>query len=224
MKTLTDDLRQRLSEKANEENSEQMSRYLKNHFIFFGIKTPERREISKLFFQETGILKKPYNEEFVLALWEQPEREFQLLGLDYIAKFQKKLTKHHIAHIEKLITTKSWWDTVDMLAQHPAGTIIANHPELIEDLVDKWAVSEDMWLRRTAIIHQLRYKEKTNEDRLYKYIKQNADSKEFFIQKGIGWALREYSKTNPYSVKQFIESTSLAPLSMREGSKYIPKE
>jgi 3-methyladenine DNA glycosylase AlkD len=223
MKTLIDELRGRLTEKADAENGVQMSRYLKNHFPFFGIKTPERREIGKGFFQETGILKEPFNEEFVFALWEQPEREFQLFGLDYVAKFLKKLERQHIFHIEKLITTKSWWDTVDMLAQHPAGTIIANHPDLIEELVDNWAVSEDMWLRRTAIIHQLRYKDKTNEDLLYKYIKLNADSKEFFIQKGIGWALREYSKTNPYSVKQFIQSTSLAPLSVREGSKYIPK-
>lgn len=222
MKTLINDLRGRLMEKADVENAVQMSRYLKNHFPFFGIKTPERREIGKGFFQETGILKEPFNEEFVVVLWEQPEREFQLLGLDYVAKFLKKLEKHHIFHIEKLITTKSWWDTVDMLAQHPAGTIISNHPELIEELVNKWALSEDMWLRRTAIIHQLRYKDKTNEDLLYKYIKLNADSKEFFIQKGIGWALREYSKTNPQSVKQFIQSTSLAPLSVREGSKYIP--
>jgi 3-methyladenine DNA glycosylase AlkD len=223
MKTLIDDLRRRLTEQANPENAEHMSRYLKNHFPFFGIKTPERREIGKLFFQETGILKEPFNEEFVLALWEQPERECQLFALDYIAKFLKKLEKTHISLIEKLITTKSWWDTVDTLAAHPAGTIIAKHPELIEELVDKWAVSEDMWLRRTAIIHQLRYKDKTNEELLYKYIKLNADSKEFFIQKGIGWALREYSKTNPHSVKQFIQSTHLAPLSVREGSKYIPK-
>lgn len=210
-------------EKENPENAEHMSRYLRDQFPFFGIKTPERREIGKVFFQDTGILKEPFNEEFVLNLWEQPERECQLFALDYIVKFLKKLEKSHIFLIEKLITTKSWWDTVDTLAAHPAGTIISKHPELIEELVDKWAVSEDMWLRRTSIIHQLRYKDKTNEELLYKYIKQNADSKEFFIQKGIGWALREYSKTNPDSVKQFIQSTSLAPLSVREGSKYIPK-
>ena len=224
MNTLINDLRQRFTEKANTENAEQMSRYLKGHFPFFGIKTPERRAIAKQFFQETGMVKQPFNEEFVLALWELPEREFQTTALDYVAKFLKKLDKHHIALMEKLITTKSWWDTVDTIAAHPVGTILANHPELIIELVDKWAVSEDMWLRRTAIIHQLRYKDKTNEDLLYKYIKQNADSKEFFIQKGIGWALREYSKTNPYSVKQFVETTKLAPLSVREGSKYLPKD
>lgn len=224
MNTLINELRQRFTEEANTENAEQMSRYLKGHFPFFGIKTPERRAIAKQFFQETGMGKQPFNEEFVLALWELPEREFQTTALDYVAKFLKKLDKHHIALMEKLITTKSWWDTVDTIAANPVGTILANHPELIIELVDKWAVSEDMWLRRTAIIHQLRYKDKTNEDLLYKYIKQNADSKEFFIQKGIGWALREYSKTNPYSVKQFIETTKLAPLSVREGSKYLPKD
>jgi 3-methyladenine DNA glycosylase AlkD len=210
-------------EKANQEYAEQMSRYLRNHFPFLGIKTPERREIEKEFFKQTGVLKEPFNEAFVLALWRQPEREFQLAAVDYIVHLLKKLEKEHIHLMENLITTKSWWDTVDTLAQKPVGTIIAKHPELITELVEKWVVSEDLWLRRTAIIFQLKYKAETDEELLYRYIKLNSDSKEFFIQKGIGWALREYSKTNPESVRRFIEANQLAPLSVREGSKHLPK-
>lgn len=207
--------------RRNEENSRQMSAYMKNHFEFFGIKTPERRAIEKEFFQKTGILKEPFNGAFVLALWAKPEREFQNAAMDYIEKYLKKLEKEQIYLMEKLITTKSWWDTVDMLAQKPVGKILLNHRELVPELAEGWAVSENMWLRRTAIIFQLKHKSETDEDLLYRYISLNSDSKEFFIQKGIGWALREYSKTSPESVKVFIQTHRLAPLSVREGSKYL---
>ena len=101
------------------------------------------------------------------------------------------------------------------------GEIVKRYPEVIEETINQWAVHDNMWLRRTAILFQLKYKEQTNENLLYHYINKNADSKEFFIQKAIGWALREYSKTNSESVKTFIEGNQLARLSVREGSKYL---
>jgi 3-methyladenine DNA glycosylase AlkD len=223
MGELAELLRIMMAEKADGENAVQMSAYMKGQFPFFGIKTPKRREIEKEFFLKTGILKQPFNEGFVLSLWELPERELQAAAIDYIEKFLKQLTKEHFYLIKKLITTKSWWDTVDMLAQKPAGKIAADHPELIQAEIDAWAVAGDMWLRRSAIIFQLKYKERTNEELLYRYINLNADSKEFFIQKGIGWALREYSKTNPESVRDFISSHQLVPLSVREGSRHLPE-
>jgi 3-methyladenine DNA glycosylase AlkD len=195
MRDLAETLEDMLRARGNKDHAEQMSRYMKGHFQFFGIKTPERRE--------------------------KPEREFQMAAIDYIEKYLKKLGKEDIYLMEKLITTKSWWDSVDTLAQKPVGTIVFKHRELIPELVEKWAVSENMWLRRTAIIFQLKYKSETDEALLYRYITLNAGSKEFFIQKGIGWALREYSKTCPECVKAFIQTHSLAPLSVREGSKYL---
>ena len=123
--------------------------------------------------------------------------------------------------MEQLITKKSWWDTVDMLAQKQVGWIAKNHPEVIEETIEKWSVSDHLWLRRSAILFQLKYKENTNEELLYRYIIINAESEDFFIQKAIGWALREYSKTNPQSVRDFIANHQLAKLSVREGSKYI---
>src|SRR5690606_3000498 len=121
--------------------------------------------------------------------------------LDYIDKQLKNISKEHLSLMHQLITTKSWWDTVDMLAQKPIGKIAEDSPSIINSTIDNWSQNENMWLRRTAILFQLKYKEKTNEDLLYTYIKRNSDSKEFFIQKAIGWALREYSKTNPESVR-----------------------
>jgi 3-methyladenine DNA glycosylase AlkD len=205
----------------NEENAVPMQKYMKDQFPFLGIKTPERRQLLKQFFNETGILKEPFQPDFVIALWEKDEREYQNVALDYIGRSIKKLGITNLPLMEKLITTKSWWDTVDMLAQHPIGKIAEDFPEVIPETIEGWAYGDNMWLNRTAILFQMRYKEETNEELLYRYINQNSDSKEFFIQKAIGWALREYSKTNPESVKQFIKNNDLPKLSIREGSKYL---
>lgn len=211
-----------LEENRNPADAEQMERYMKNQFPFFGIKSPQRRGIEKQFFQEMGILKEPFKHDLVLKLWQMEEREYQNVALTYIEKSLKKLQKNDLELMETLITTKSWWDTVDALAAKPVGEIAQRFPEVIEETIDAWAGQDNMWLRRTAILFQLKYKQETKEEKLYYYIRLNADSKEFFIQKAIGWALREYSKTNPLSVKAFIEGHRLAPLSVREGSKYLP--
>ncbi len=210
-----------LEEHRNIDQAIPMAQYMKNQFPFLGIKKPVRQPILKNFYNQSGILKEPFQEEFIYELWDQPEREYQYVALEYIAKLAKSLNKEHIALMATLITTKSWWDTVDTLAAHPVGKIAIQSPELIPTIIAGWSEHENMWLRRTAILFQLRYKEATNEEILYRYILANADSKEFFIQKAIGWALREYSKTNQASVRQFISTNTLKPLSVREGSKYI---
>ena len=205
----------------NEREAGPMTKYMKNHFPFLGIKSPIRKELEKVFFKETGILKEPFDQEFIIELWEKDEREYQYMALTYIEKSLKKLQKGDLALMERLVLEKSWWDTVDAIAAKAVGKIAEKFPEIIEETIDDWAEHDNMWLRRTAILFQLKYKEITDEERLYRYIRSNSDSKEFFIQKAIGWALREYSKTNPSSVKQFINENSLAPLSVREGSKYV---
>ncbi|MET3698782.1 DNA-7-methylguanine glycosylase [Bacillus oleivorans] len=205
----------------NPENAIPMQNYMKGNFLFLGIKTPERRELLKRYFLETQILKEPFQHEFVLTLWELEKREYQYAALDYISRSIKKLSKEDLPLMEKLITTKSWWDTVDMLAAHPIGRIAKESPEVIQETIEEWAYGDHLWLRRTAILFQLGYKKETDEGLLYRYILQNADSKEFFIQKAIGWALREYSKTNAASVKKFIQDNELPKLSIREGSKYL---
>jgi 3-methyladenine DNA glycosylase AlkD len=204
----------------NEENAGPMSKYMKDHFPFLGIKSPLRKELEKQFFKETEILKKPFNQDFVIGLWEKGEREYQYTAITYMAKFIKKLPKDAIQFLERLLTIKSWWDSVDSIVPL-IGELAKRYPELVEERINQWSVDENFWLRRASILFQLKYKNQTNEALLYDYIVKNADSKEFFIQKAIGWALREYSKTNPVSVKAFIEGNQLAPLSVREGSKYL---
>jgi 3-methyladenine DNA glycosylase AlkD len=208
-------------ENRNEENAESMKKYMKDHFPFLGIKKPQRSELEKQFFQSTGLLKEPFNQEFIRELWAKDEREYQYTGLVYMEKSLKKLEKADLPFMEELITMKSWWDTVDAIAPKPVGEIAKKFPEVVAEPIDGWATHNYLWLRRAALLFQLKYKGNTNEEKLYQYIHLNADSKEFFIQKAIGWVLREYSKTNSASVKLFIEGTQLAPLSVREGSKYL---
>ena len=207
-------------EHRNEENGVPMSKYMKGHFPFLGIKSPLRKELEKQFFKESEILKKPFSKDFVESLWEKDEREYQYTGITYMGKFIKKLPRDIISFLEGLITTKSWWDSVDSIAPL-VGELARKYPEIIEENINGWCVDDNLWLRRSAILFQLKYKQQTNEALLYEYILKNSDSKEFFIQKAIGWALREYSKTNADSVKAFIAGNHLAPLSVREGSKYL---
>lgn len=198
-----------------------MEKYMKNLFPFLGIKTPKRRDLTQHFFKESGLLSQPLHTEFIRGLWRLDQREYQYLAVDYLTRVTKKLEKEHVHLLKELIVNKSWWDTVDTIAQKSVGALAERYPELINECIKPWSVHENIWLRRTAILFQLKYKENTNEELLFSIIEENSACKEFFIQKAIGWALREYSKTNPKSVRLFIENHQLANLSVREGSKYL---
>jgi len=197
-----------------------MAAYMENNFEFLGLKRPVRNSLQKEFIK--GAKKaKAVNWDFVFYCWNLPEREFQYLAVDYLTALKNLMQKEDMEKLEKLITSKSWWDTVDSCASVLVGEICMRYPELIKSHILKWAAHENIWLVRTAILFQLKYKDKTDHELLGKIISQNNESKEFFINKAIGWALREYSKTNPEWVRKFIGDTTLHPLSIREGSKYL---
>ncbi|MFC7786598.1 DNA alkylation repair protein [Rossellomorea sp. GCM10028870] len=208
-----------LKKHQNSENREAMEAYMRNQFQFFGIRTPERTALLRDFLKENG---KPPVEELpaiVRSLWSEPQRECQYIGLSLLDKQSRNLTKDHLPFLEEIITDKSWWDTIDHIAPNHVGKIYQTEED--DAYLEKWIHSDNMWLNRISILHQLKYKGKTDQDRLFRYILLHNESKEFFIQKAIGWALREYSKTDPEAVQQFIESEKLAPLSKREGMKHI---
>lgn len=198
----------------------QMSAYMKNKFPFLGIQKPKRQQLSKEFIKEAKR-GKTIDWDMVNRLWDLPEREFQYLAVDYLIALKDYIKPEDIEIIEKLITTKSWWDTVDAIASIIVGQMCKNHPELIESHILNWAESNNIWLARTAILFQLKYKENTDVSLLSRIIKKNSEQKEFFITKAIGWVLREYSKINKEWVREFIKNNALQPLSIREGSKYI---
>lgn len=205
----------------DEEYAEWSKKYLRNQFEFLGIRAPIRRKLTSQFIKDNGLPNKDRLQAVIYFLWDMPEREFQKGALDLLEKSKKTLGPEDIPWLSKLIVKKSWWDTVDELAPHPIGSIFLAHPEIISSYADKWIEDENIWLQRTAIIYQLFYKDKTDVERLYRYILRRADSNEFFVQKAIGWALRQYAKTNPDAVMSFVSTHSLKPLSRREALKHF---
>ena len=204
----------------NEEQAQKMSKYMLNKFEYIGIKTPERREIFKNFFKEYKNEEK-IDWEFVNKCWENKYREFQYIAADYLKNMKDKLTRDDIPKLKQLILKKSWWDTIDNLDMTIGA--LALKDSNVNKILLEWSIDENIWLRRIAIDHQLLRKEKTNTELLEKVLENNLEQAEFFINKSIGWALRDYSKTNPEWVKNFIEKNKekMAKLSIREASKYL---
>ena len=204
----------------NEEQAQKMSKYMLNKFEYIGIKTPERRKIFKNFFKEYKNEEK-IDWEFVNKCWENEYREFQYVGADYLKNMKDKLTIDDIPKFKQLILKKSWWDTIDNLDMTIGA--LALKDSNVNKILLEWSLDENIWLRRIAIDHQLLRKEKTNTELLEKILKNNLGQAEFFINKAIGWALRDYSKTNPEWVKNFIEKNKekMAKLSIKEASKYL---
>lgn len=216
------DLRGKLIEYAKPERAEPMEKYMKNRFPFLGIKMEDRRKVFKEFIIEKGLPGKEDYTEIVKELFDCNFREFHYCGMELMKMMKKFWKNDSIKLIEHLIITNSWWDTVDFLAVHLAGSYFQDFPNEIVSRVKAWMGSENIWLQRSAILFQLKYKEKTDTDLLFILIAQTAESKEFFLRKAAGWALRELSKTNPTIVKKFVLSHNLSGLTVREASKYLP--
>ena len=204
---------------ANPDDAVAMKAYMKNKFEFLGVKTPARRKLAKAFFKQQTDSVIDWN--FINEAWNNPYRELQYTALDYLESRKKLFTPSDLSHLKKLAQTKSWWDTIDFL-DRLVGSIIARFPET-KEIILSWSCDDDIWLRRLAIDHQLLKKEETDTELLEKILVNNLGQTKFFINKAIGWALRDYSKTNPNWVRDFIERhrAEMATLSIREGSKYL---
>ena len=204
----------------DEERAPQMSAYMRNQFPFLGIPTGPRKAAYKKIFA-TAKKEKIVDFDFVDQRFKREEREFQYAGVDYLLAIQDWLVPENLPKLKQYIQTKSWWDTVDGL-DGVVGSIVQRYPECKPILLE-WSVANDIWLRRVAIDHQLGFKSKTDTVLLEEIIKNNLNQKEFFINKAIGWSLRDFSKTNPDWVRAFISAhkDDLSSLSIREGSKYV---
>lgn len=196
-------------------------RYFRHHFKFLGIRTPQRRKLTNQFIKEHGLPGKDELEAVISPLWNLPEREYQRAALDILQKMKRKLSAADMQWLVELVVEKSWWDTIDVLSPHIFGHLFSNDERLINQYAEEWIEDDNIWLQRTALLYQLFYKDKTDEGRLYRFILKQKDSDEFFVQKAIGWALREYSKTDPDSVEGFVDAHQLKQLSRREALKHI---
>jgi len=216
-------LQKLLSQNVHPENSIHMKRYMKDQFEFFGINSVERKELTRKFFTAQGIPSKHDYKEVIRELWDLPQREFQYAALDILEHLVKKRIQVKIELLEYLIMTKSWWDTVDWMATRIVGVCFRQNPELITQTYSRWMEIDNIWLQRVCILFQLKYKEKTDVKLLFSTIQELSGSEEFFIQKAIGWALREQLKIDPAVVQKFVDENELAPLSRREALKVLKR-
>ena len=209
-----------LEKNRNELLAVSMERYMQDKFSFLGVRGATRTEIYKKHFPEARK-SKVIDWEFIETCWNKEEREFQYAVVYYLKTMQKFLKREDISRLKYLIVTKSWWDTVDLLAK-VVGSLVIRF-EGLDQIMLEWSKDSDIWLRRVAMLHQLSFKEKVDEGLLEKILLANLGDNEFFINKAVGWALRDYSKFNPEWVTKFIEKNreNMANLSLREASKYL---
>lgn len=199
-----------------------MRAYMKDVAPFLGLTTPVRRALSRTV---TAGLPRPAEADcaaVALRCGQLPEREYHYFAVDYVRRHVRHCSSGFLPVARHLLTTVPWWDTVDPLAAHVVGALVAADPALTADM-DDWIADDDRWLVRAALLHQLRYRERTDTARLFAYCLRHSDHPDFFVRKAIGWCLREYAKTDPDAVRSFLarEQGRLAPLSVREALKNI---
>jgi 3-methyladenine DNA glycosylase AlkD len=214
-------LRQRLQQAADEEKRVQMEKYMRSLFPFMGVQKPIRQELTKDWIRQQAKSETLSLRKTIKILWEQPEREFQYIAMDLMQQSKCYQATDCPEWLMGYIRDKSWWDTVDFLASHLHGKHLLLFPQLKGELLRSWGQHEDKWVCRSAIIAQLGHKQQTDLDLLSELIELHRGSGDFFIQKAIGWALREVAKRQPIWVQDFCDRYDLKPLSRREALKNI---
>lgn len=216
------ELRKAFEAVADPHRADEMSAYMKDHFEFLGLSAAVRRAEQRQLLLESKSADNEALLSFAEACWAEEEREFQYAAVDMLRKRARVLEPTDLSRLRSLVSTKSWWDTVDGLAAHVVGSLVRSHPELSVEM-DAWILADDLWVARTAMLHQLMWKEDTDPDRLFRYAETQASHPDFFMRKAIGWALRQYARTEPDSVRAFVSAheQELSSLSKREALKHL---
>jgi len=210
------------SKNVNPRIAAEQKAYLKDKFEFYGMRTEARRTLQKPFLNKSFLPTKKEAFEMIKKLWLRPEREFHYFSQELAFRYLKEIDKNDIELYEFMVTHKSWWDTVDFIATKLMGAYFKSFPEERGNYVSKWIASKNIWLQRSALLFQLKYKDELDTQLLSTTINSLLGSKEFFINKAIGWTLRQHSRVNPNWVIDFIERTpELAPLSKKEALRLI---
>lgn len=215
-------LRGALATAARPEDAGPMAAYMKHRFEFFGVKTPQRRVITKDLLKSARTTEARELLDFARACWAEPERELHYVGSDVLKAGHRAFDPDHLDDLRGLITTNSWWDTVDAIASWPVGSTIDRHSDAVE-VMDAWLHDSNLWVARTAIIHQLRFKDTTDVERLFGYALERAGDADFFIRKAIGWSLRQYAHADPDAIVTFVDRhhDELSGLTRREALKNV---
>jgi len=206
---------------ANIQIAHTQATYMKNNFIFLGLKTPLRRELQKPFLVKTFLPVKNEAFQMIKFLWQKPEREFHYFAQELAFKYSEQLEENDILLFEYMVTHQSWWDTVDFIAPKLVGMYFKQFPKKRNKYITKWVKTNNIWLQRSAILFQLHYKIELDTVLLSSIINELKNSNDFFIRKAIGWILRQYSRTNPNWVIDFVKNNNLNNLSSREALRLI---
>lgn len=221
MTTYTKEFHQLLLGYRNEEEAVKMQKYMRDQFEYIGLRAPAMRNAFKAYVAENGLPKHEELHEVIQELWSYQERELQMAGLYLLDQMKKQFTEDDIVLLEMVIQKKSWWDTIDHIAKHHVGYYFQMYPHMKRPILEKWIESGNLWLMRSCIIFQLSYKNETDVKLLAEMIERTKYFKDFFIEKAIGWSLREYARFNPEFVIEFVETHSLPKLSVREAMKHL---
>ena len=217
-----EDLRSSFRESADPRQAPAMEAYMKHLFPFLGLKKPERAACTKSILSDAKRWTIDDVHAATVWLWNQPEREFQYAAMNLLEAGKKSWTTDSYALMLAMICEKSWWDTVDYVASNLVGSWLLRQPAGVRAAeAHLLNASNFMWNSRTALIFQLSYKQQTDRSLLGALILSHAASKEFFLQKAIGWALRQYARTDAGWVREFVAGHALPKLSKREALKHL---
>lgn len=222
MEPLVAFVKKELKKRADPEKAPPMARYMKNKQAFLGVQAPFIKEVVSLTIKTFPQPAFPEIRQVVKTLWNGTYREERHSALRLAERWKIHTHAEALELCEWMIRTGAWWDLVDTIATRLVGQLVINCPETRAPVFG-WIDSENLWLRRTALLTQLKWKKETDEKLLGAMILKVAGEQEFFIQKAIGWALREYGKTNPEFVKTFVQKHQeiLSPLSKKEALKHL---
>ncbi|WP_030776778.1 DNA alkylation repair protein [Streptomyces sp. NRRL S-920] len=207
---------------ADQPQAARMRAYMKDIAPFLGLTSPVRRELDRAVLAGTPRPDEADCAAIALRCWALPEREYAYFAVDYLRRHVRRCSSAFLPVARHLVTIRPWWDTVDALAAHVVGGLVRADPRL-RTAMDEWIEDENLWVARTALLHQLRHKSATDSERLFAYCVRQSGHPDFFVRKAIGWCLREYAKTDPEAVRAFVERERdrLAPLSVREALKNL---
>ncbi|MGV9255511.1 DNA alkylation repair protein [Streptomyces sp. NPDC003697] len=220
--TLVTRLTTRYAAAADPRRAVGMRAYMKDVAPFLGLAAPERRALFRAVVAGTSRPDEADCTALALRCWELPEREYHYFAVDYLRRHVRRCSSGFLPVARHLLTTVPWWDTVDPLAVHVVGVLAETDPRLTA-VMDAWIEDDDLWLVRAALLHQLRHGERTDAERLFAYCRRQSGHRAFFVRKAIGWAVREYARTDPEAVRAFLarERGTFAPLSVREALKHV---
>ncbi|MFC3456238.1 DNA alkylation repair protein [Amycolatopsis speibonae] len=225
VKGLVSAVRNGLAALADPAKAPSMRAYMKSEMPFLGVTSPPRAALLKHVYAEHSLPDRVSFSTAVLTLWREAsfrEERYAAIALSGYRAYARWQDSELLGLYEEMIVTGAWWDYVDEVAIRRVGPIQRAEPETMTPLMLTWAYDEDKWRRRTSVICQVGAKGSTDTDLLTRAVEANIDDRDFFLRKGIGWALREYAKTEPDWVRAFVAAhPALSHLSRKEALKHL---